>query len=105
LLELYSFSTEREITVNQAKSMRALHDIFQLPMSPEAFQQYNSLREEIDFLEITQETDNWIYIWGTSKFLVHKAYTALSGHMATHPVLTNCGILNVNQNIEFSFGY
>jgi hypothetical protein len=54
LPELYSFSTKREITVNQAKSMRALHDIFQLPMSPEAFQQYNSLREEIDFLEITQ---------------------------------------------------
>jgi hypothetical protein len=105
LLELYSFSTEREITVNQAKSMMDLHDIFQLAITPEAFQQYNSLRKEIDFLEITQETDNWIYIWGTSKFLVHKAYTALSGHMATHPVLTNCGLLNVNQSIEFSFGY
>jgi hypothetical protein len=86
LPELYSFLAKREITVNQAKSMMDLYDIFQLPMTLEAFQQYNSLWEEIDFLEITQEIDNWIYIWGTSQFSVHKAYIALYGHMVTHPV-------------------
>jgi hypothetical protein len=61
-LELYSFSIEREVTVYQAKSMLDLHDMFQLPMTIEAFQQYNSLMEDIDSLEITQEDDNWIYI-------------------------------------------
>jgi hypothetical protein len=66
--------------------MLDLHDMFQLPMTIEAFQQYNSLMEDIDSLEITQEDDNWIYIWGTSKFSVHRAYTALSGHMTTHPI-------------------
>jgi hypothetical protein len=66
--------------------MLDLRDMFQLPMTIEAFQQYNSLREDIDSLEITQEDDNWIYIWGTNNFSVHRAYTALSGHMATHPI-------------------
>jgi hypothetical protein len=86
LPELYSFLTRREITVKQAKRMVDLHDIFQLPMTTEAFQQYNSLKDEIDDIEITQETDKWIYIWGTSQFSVHKGYIALTSHMATHPI-------------------
>jgi hypothetical protein len=59
---------------------------FMLPMSTETFQQYNSFKDEIDYIENTQEADKWLYIWGTSQFSVHKAYIALTGHMTTHPV-------------------
>jgi hypothetical protein len=66
--------------------MLDLHDIFQLPLTLEAFQQYFSLKEEIYDLNISQETDKWVYIWGSSQFSVHKTYIALTGHMPTHHV-------------------
>jgi urate oxidase len=84
--ELFSDTTQSNITVQQAKEMENLHDMFQLPMSNEAFQQYLNLMEELANLPETQDKDVWTYIWGNSSFTVNKAYQALTGHTPTHPV-------------------
>jgi hypothetical protein len=84
--ELFSDTTQINITVQQAKEMENLHDMFQLPMSNEAFQQYLNLMEELANLPKTQDKDVWTYIWGNSSFTVNKAYQALTGHTPTHPV-------------------
>jgi hypothetical protein len=86
--ELYSFTTNKVISVKQAKNLENLHDIFQLPLTNEAFQQFTFLLTEINNLNAHIETDRWTYIWGTTQFSVHKAYIALTGHMATHPAFS-----------------
>jgi hypothetical protein len=65
--------------------MRDAHDIFQRPLTSEAFQQYEVLVEEFTNV-VSQDSDKWGYIWGSKQFSVHKAYTTLSGHMPTHPI-------------------
>jgi hypothetical protein len=40
-LELYSFTTKSTITVSKAKTLEDLHEIFQLPLSNEAFHYYD----------------------------------------------------------------
>jgi hypothetical protein len=66
--------------------MEDLHNLFQLPLSTEAFQQYEVLLQELDNLISVHETDKWTYIWGSCQFSVNKAYNSLSGHMPTHPI-------------------
>jgi hypothetical protein len=43
--------------------MEELHDIFQLPLSTKALQQYYILLEELESLDSVSETDTWTYIW------------------------------------------
>jgi hypothetical protein len=84
--ELFSFTTKSEITVQQAQEVGQLYEIFQLPLTSEAFQQYTMLSSEIANLELRPNHDEWKYIWGSGQFSVHKAYQALTGHMPTHHV-------------------
>jgi hypothetical protein len=86
--ELYSFTTKINITLSKAKRIVDFHDIFLLLLTNEAYQQYNILILEIENLELNAETDKWTYIWETSQYSVHKAYSALIGHMPTHLLLT-----------------
>jgi hypothetical protein len=85
--ELYSFIVRRDISVQQARSMEDLHNLFQLPLTTEAFQQYEVLLRDLDNLDSGQETDKWTYIWGSCQFSVNKAYSFLAGHMPTHPIV------------------
>jgi hypothetical protein len=66
--EFLSFSINSTITVSKAKSSEELHEIFQLPLSTEAFQQYNILISEIENLEITSQSDSWTYLGYRSIF-------------------------------------
>jgi hypothetical protein len=103
--ELFSFYTSNGFTVAQAASLPNLYDIFHLPLSAEAYQQYVSLNHDLQELRLTEDTDIWSYIWGSSSFSIQKAYQALSGTLPTHPVLkmlwkTKCQ----SKHTEFSFG-
>jgi hypothetical protein len=84
--ELFSYTTQSNMSVHKAKELENLHEIFQLPLSDVAFQQYLALNEELENLPQTQNKDVWTYIWGTAQFSVSKAYKALTGHTPTHPV-------------------
>jgi hypothetical protein len=61
-IELFSFTTKSNITVQQAIEMENLHDIFQLPLSEEAYHQYILLNTELENLSISHENDIWFYI-------------------------------------------
>jgi hypothetical protein len=56
-LTLYSFTTKINITLRKAKSMVDIHEIFQLSLTNEAYQQYNTLISETENIEINYETD------------------------------------------------
>jgi hypothetical protein len=84
--KMFSFATKVEIIVQQAHEMSNLYEIFHLPLTSEAFQQYSVLSVEITNLELRLDHDEWTYIWETWQFSVHKTYQALAGHIPTHPV-------------------
>jgi hypothetical protein len=91
--ELYSFTLMQHISLQQASSMEDLHNLFHLPMSEAAFQQFLTLQTEIDALDINEENDIWSHIWCNAEFSVKKAYNAISGSTQAHPVfnwLWNC---------------
>jgi hypothetical protein len=62
LVELYFFTTGDIITLQQARSLNNLHDIFQLPLSEVAFDQYIALSSHLDSLSLTDDKDIWSYI-------------------------------------------
>jgi hypothetical protein len=101
--ELFSITTENRITVRQAVLRTDLADIFHLPLTEQAYHQFLQLNNELEDVVLTEETDSWTYIWGSSQFLVHKAYNALTGHNQHMLFLIGFGVLNANQSIGFSF--
>ena len=52
--ELYSFTEKKSITIQEAKELSQLHTIFHLPLSEEAFAQYENL---LDNLATTDSKD------------------------------------------------
>ena len=82
--ELYSFTKNKSISLQKARSLSHLHNIFHLPLSEEAFAQYIELQNLLSNLPDSTEADSWSYIWGAS-FSCSKAYKQLKGHFPTHP--------------------
>jgi hypothetical protein len=63
-----------------------LYDLFSLPLSQEAFQQFQQLSEWFTGWQPTDNSDIWTYIWGSLLFSTTKAYKALIGHRRIHPL-------------------
>jgi hypothetical protein len=103
--ELYSFTLRQHISLQQAFSMEDFHNIFHLPMSETAFQQFLTLQVEIGGLNINEENDIWSYIWGNADFSVKKAYNAISGSSQAHPVFNWLWSCKCQPSIMFSFGF
>ena len=83
--QLHSFAKKEQVTVAQAKDLEQLHELFHLPLSEQAYQQYILLSTELDNIHIQMDQDIWTYIWGSSVYSSRKVYKALSGHMLVHP--------------------
>jgi hypothetical protein len=84
--KLFSFFVRQNISLIEVDMMDNLHELFQLPLSDTAYQQFLLLNSEMDNLMLSEDNDVWSYIWGTSTFSVKRAYDAISGHSPTHPV-------------------
>jgi hypothetical protein len=85
-LELYSFTLNTKVTIKSVMQME-LQDLFQLPMSLEAFDQYCELDIFMQSLHLTNSKDTWSYIRGTKRYSSKKAYMHLLGHDSVHPTL------------------
>jgi hypothetical protein len=82
--ELYSFARNKNISLRKARSLPHLDNIFHIPLSDEAFNQYIDLQSLL--LNLADSTDNgiWTYIWG-QHYSCSRAYRHLKGHFETHP--------------------
>jgi hypothetical protein len=52
-----------------------LFEIFQLPLSEEAYEQYLELNEAWGQIPVTDAKDTWKLIWGSEIFSTKKTYT------------------------------
>jgi hypothetical protein len=84
--ELHSFAKNKSISLSKAHGTAALHDLFSLPLSVEAYTQFRELQFEFSDLVLNNLNDNWTYIWGSSQFSSSKAYKTLSGHSQVEPI-------------------
>jgi hypothetical protein len=70
LPHLFSFAKNKYITVLEAwnKNNEELYDLFNLPLSVIAHEEFHTLQEELDYLAITTEHDKWNFAWGDKIF-------------------------------------
>jgi hypothetical protein len=54
------------------KSMTSLFDLFHLPLSIEAFEQFQSLHNLVQTLQLYTDPDQWHYVWGSNVFSTKK---------------------------------
>jgi hypothetical protein len=70
--ELHSFSKSNTRILAKAKNRNNILDLFNLPLSQEAFNQLGQLQQDLSLLELNENNDIWTCIWNSRKFSVAK---------------------------------
>ncbi|KAL6627690.1 hypothetical protein ACP70R_031416 [Stipagrostis hirtigluma subsp. patula] len=83
--ELHSYAKKSLGTVSEAKAMEDISDLFHLPLTQIAFLQIGELQVQLNNIHLTDQNDNWQYIWGTKLFSSAKAHKVMIGHSPVHP--------------------
>jgi hypothetical protein len=85
-LELFSFAKKPNISLKMAAAASEASSLFNLPLSEEAFKQFQILHNIIESQQMSDAADSWHYIWGNSSFSSKKAYKQLLGSCQVSPV-------------------
>lgn len=59
-------------------------DLFQLPLSQQAFVQMQDVQQKMQLHPPTEGNDKWLYSWGSGIFASAKVYRTLIGHPSVH---------------------
>jgi hypothetical protein len=66
-LRLYCFAKNKKISMSQFLLNNSLQSQFYLPLSEQAYHEYQDLQEYIQTIQVEQDTkDSWSYLWGSS---------------------------------------
>lgn len=84
-LEPFSFATNKDITLRRVKDVEYYQDMFHMPMSGIAYEQYQILIQSLQGLHISHQHDKWLYSWGSHLYLAQKAYKHMARSMTVHP--------------------
>jgi hypothetical protein len=72
---LYSFARHKKISVSQFLLNNSLESQFHLPLSEQAYQEFQSLQEYIQTIQVQQDSkDSWRYIWGSNIYTSSSFY-------------------------------
>jgi hypothetical protein len=82
---LFSFTNKENITLQKVFQLDELHNLFNLPLSEEAFTQLCDLDVYLQTLQLNDSTDQWKYIWGNDYYKASRAYKHLVGSQSVHP--------------------
>jgi len=83
---LFSFVRNQKPTVLQVVHTSNPLDLFHLPLSDEAYHEFQDLLLVLNDFHLQTEPDQWIYIWGSPIFSPKKTYKHLTGSPQVHPV-------------------
>jgi hypothetical protein len=86
--ELFSFAKKSEISLKKVLAVAPTSELFNLPLSTQAFAQFQDLQEIMQNLIPSADFDSWFYIWGNSTFTSKQAYTLLMGSNLVHPIFS-----------------
>jgi hypothetical protein len=85
---LVTYAKDFSITVKDAASQEFLQDLFHLPLSHQAYEEFIQMEEICSNTEISIQhgnLDSWSYIWGSDTFSTKKAYLLMNGEQQTPP--------------------
>lgn len=71
--ELFSFVKKPFLSLKCAASSSSISNLFNLPLSTEAYAQFQLLENTLQSLQMTGGVDTWNYIWGSSIYTSKKA--------------------------------
>ena len=72
---LYSFARNKNISVAKFLQNNDMQEQFHIPLSVEAFQEFQELQEIIQGIQVQEnEKDCWQYIWGSNKYSSKQFY-------------------------------
>jgi hypothetical protein len=77
-----------DYSVSKVLQHEYIQDLFHLPMSQMAYEEFIQLEEiciQVQDTPLQQGPDSWSYIWGTTKFSTKKAYLVMMGHNEVIP--------------------
>jgi hypothetical protein len=80
---LVTYAKRTDYPVSKALQHEYIQDLFHLPMSQAAYEEFIQLEEictHVQEISLQQGPDSWSYIWGSSKFSTKKAYSMMMGH-------------------------
>jgi hypothetical protein len=84
--ELFSFACNSKLTVKEAIQKEHLIEIFQLPLSVQAYEQFLDLNATWGQIMVTNTKDAWKLIWGADNFSTKKTYRHLMGQAQVHQI-------------------
>jgi hypothetical protein len=100
--ELFSYDMSQYTTLRAATTTATFQDLFYLPLSMEAFEQFQELFVSLQSLQLNQSNDVWSYVWGSPFYSSKQAYKQLIDHRQVPS--DGCGHLLVRTKGRFSSG-
>lgn len=85
---LHSYAKNKAMTLCQASQQQGLYNIFNLPISEEAYEQFIVLRDMIQNTVLPTNSDIWKQNGDKPSYSSSKAYKSLIGHIQVHPINT-----------------
>lgn len=82
--KLHSFAKAKHISVQSYISTEDRSELFHLPLSVQAYDQFQQLESFLEEFSLQDGNDVWNYIWGSSNFTSSKAYQHLIGSVPVH---------------------
>jgi hypothetical protein len=83
--QLHSFAKSDTITLRSVLQTKNFEDLFNLPLSEVAYEQFCELIILLQGLPVSEKNDKWSYIWGNGTYTMSKTYDHLMGHAYVHP--------------------
>jgi hypothetical protein len=77
----YTHAKNKNISVAQFLINNRIEDQFHLPLSIQAFQEYQQLQQIIQDLQVSDSgRDSWEYMWGNTRYTVARFYHLIFNH-------------------------
>ena len=102
--DLCSFAIEKHVTVHSIILSEDLLDHFHLPLSVEAFSQFQQLDSLVQDIPIQIGSDVWSYIWGSTQFSQSRLICISQEQEIFTLLINGSGSLIVSQNENSSSG-
>ena len=83
---LHSFAKKPAISLKEVLNSGSPQDLFDLPLSEEAFSQLQEIQGELNSYQVIEGNDVWTFIWGSSIYSTKKCYKHLIGSIGSPPV-------------------
>jgi hypothetical protein len=84
--ELFSFACNSKLSIKEVLQKEQLIEIFQLPLSVQAHEQFLDLDATWGQIMVSNSNDTWKLMWGADIFSTKKTYKHLMGQAQVHQI-------------------